>query len=265
MRYVTCDLIGPGAPGGIPNLGFGNQLFQVATVLALAMRHEAQATFPDFLKKQRFGTYFTEGLFDYQFDTTHFKPEFEYHAPTFSYHPIPWRNNMRIKGYFQSEKFFQDFAHEIRDILQPSKALREVLGNTFDFENTVAIHYRRGDYLNLQDHHPVCGNDYYERALGYIDSRAQIDRLIIFSDDIEWAKGNRYPWKTHFVEDAPDYVDMFLMSMCTHNIIANSSFSWWGAWLNKNPDKIVCSPHQWFGPKKKIRSDDIHCESWTVL
>ena len=91
------------------------------------------------------------------------------------------------------------------------------------------------------------------------------ENFIIFSDDIKWCKNNFIGDKFTFIEGEKDYIDLWLMSLCNHNIIANSSFSWWGAWLNQNPNKKVIAPINWFGPEKKLNPKDIYCKNWIKI
>ena len=91
------------------------------------------------------------------------------------------------------------------------------------------------------------------------------DNFLIFSDDIVWCKNNFVGDKFIFIEGEEDYIDLWLMSLCNHNIIANSSFSWWGAWLNKNNNKTVIAPKNWFGPNKKLDPTDLYCKDWLVI
>ena len=104
---------------------------------------------------------------------------------------------------------------------------------------------RRGDYLNYPHIHPVCDVSYYQKGLENIKD---IQNILVFSDDISWCKNNlNFPYPTHYIEET-DVTELWLMSLCKHNIIANSTFSWWGAWLNNNKDKVVVGPTKWFGP-----------------
>jgi len=105
-------------------------------------------------------------------------------------------------------------------------------------------------------------DDYYNRALAYIESKVQIDYILVFSDDIGWCKANFSDPRIKFIEGQPDYMDMYAMSGCNYNIIANSSFSWWSAYLNENENKIVCAPSGWFGFAFKEDWQDIYCENW---
>jgi len=128
---------------------------------------------------------------------------------------------------------------------------------------TVSLHIRRGDYLRTQDHHPVCSLDYYMDALSKFRDKEY--KFIVFSDDVDWCRNN-FNEDFIFTEGNTDYEDMWLMSLCDHNIIANSSFSWWGAWLNDNPNKRVIAPKKWFGPSySNWKLDDLFCNDWEVL
>ena len=138
--------------------------------------------------------------------------------------------------------------------------LQEILKN----ENTCSIHVRRGDYLNSPNHHPTQNMNYYMRA---IKEMPKDSVFLIFSDDIKWCKENfpNLPEKFIFVEGNKDYEDLHLMTHCKNNIIANSTFSWWGAWLNSNSDKIVVAPKKWFGPALKNNdTKDLYCEGWII-
>lgn len=174
-----------------------------------------------------------------------------------------------MKGYFQSEKYFK----EIREILLEqfqksgknddsteffSKQIRETMPNC-------SLHVRRGDYVNNSKNHTihgVCDLDYYKRALQLVLSKEKQTTFFIFSDDILWAKENLKIEKAIFVDHkCTPHEDIYLMSLCKNNITANSSFSWWGAWLNKNKEKIVISPKQWYVSKKT----NIICDDWIKL
>ena len=124
-------------------------------------------------------------------------------------------------------------------------------------KKSVALHVRRGDYVtnkSTNSFHGTCTVEYYQKAVDELTKRIGSISLFMFSDDIEWVRQNlKFPIPTTYVEhaDMPDYERMILMSHCEHNIIANSSFSWWGAWLNQNPEKIVIAPERWFNGNEK--------------
>jgi hypothetical protein len=178
-----------------------------------------------------------------------------------------------IVGYWQSEKYFAPVANIIRkdlafrqETISKNKNLMEQIGSV----NSVSVHVRRGDYVN-DDHtarmHGNCGLDHYEAAVKLLDSKTSGMHLFVFSDDIAWAKDNfKFPFKTVFVEDSNAHAidDLYLMSHCKHNIIANSSFSWWAAWLNNNQDKIVIAPSKWFG-EFKADTKDLYPAGWIKI
>jgi len=126
--------------------------------------------------------------------------------------------------------------------------------------NYTSLHVRRTDYVQKAGFHPPCSMEYYEKALSIIEGN-----VLVFSDDLDWCKETFLGDRFTFISGNRDYQDLFLMSMCKNNIIANSSFSWWGAWLNTNLNKKVIAPKKWFGPHLKESSDDIYPNTWEVI
>lgn len=135
-------------------------------------------------------------------------------------------------------------------------------------ENTVSVHVRRGDYQSpafIDTLGKCCDIGYYIRAIDYMKKQVDSPRFVVFSDDMEWAKSNLPLNNAIYVvhnTGADSWQDMYLMSLCKHNIIANSSFSWWGAWLNENEKKIVIAPEYWWGDWK---CKDVVPDSWMCL
>jgi hypothetical protein len=149
-----------------------------------------------------------------------------------------------LDGYFQDYKYFEDSSNLIRSELKPSTEVFDSLKSyPFIHTNTTSIHIRRTDYLKSNGYHPVQSIEYYKNALDMI---GKYDYLFVFSDDIQWCKENLNFDNMIFVESGSEVEDLYLMSMCKNNIIANSSFSWWGAWLNQNENKKVILPKRWF-------------------
>lgn len=184
------------------------------------------------------------------------------------------RDNVYLHGYWQSEKYFIDAEDIIRQDftfkIPPSEANQHIIDNIKKV-NSVSIHIRRGDYITHKRHSKVfshCSLDYYSRGAKLVADRQPNPHYFVFSDDIGWAKENlklKYP--TTFVDindEAHSYEDMRLMSLCNHNIIANSSFSWWGAWLNVNPKKVVIAPQNWCSDYKFNTQDRIP-ENWIKI
>ena len=181
-----------------------------------------------------------------------------YREPHFKFDPgVPLlRAPVYLDGYWQSERYFSDIAGVLRrdfTLLAPLSGENAAIAASIDSVNAVSLHVRRGDYVEDRTsnrYHGVCSADYYERAVTYVSARTVAPHLFVFSDDQAWARANlRFAVPTAFVDaNTPDrgQVDMQLMARCRHHIIANSSFSWWGAWLNPSPDKIVVAPERWF-------------------
>ncbi len=159
---------------------------------------------------------------------------------------------VKYNGYWQSEDYFKPIEQIVREtfVFQEELISKKTKEEAYllDNSNSVAIHVRRGDYLNKLDLYGLCSKAYYDEAITHIRERVPNPNLVFFSDDINWVKehincaGATYvDWNTSI----DSWQDMYLMSCCKHNIIANSSFSWWGAWLNTNKDKIVIAPEPW--------------------
>lgn len=171
-----------------------------------------------------------------------------------------------LDGYWQSEKYFSDFADVIYSDFkvrhEPSIANRDWL-ERISQTYSVSLHIRRGDYVSNASAaavHGACDLGYYERAVSYLRAITGIDpTLYVFSDDPDWVAANlRLPYQIHLIRDntaSTNYEDLRLMTACRHHIIANSSFSWWGAWLDGRPDSITIAPARWFAGDKPDARD----------
>lgn len=150
---------------------------------------------------------------------------------------IEYKKNLLLKGYFQNTIHFDS---RVREIFVNNVELNKIYCRYKSIlRNSVSLHVRRGDYLKYPEVYPILGVDYYTKALEHI---GKVDNILVFSDDIEWCKDN-FSKKFIFVENISDWESLYLMSLCSYNIIANSSFSWWGAYLN--PKDIVVAPKNW--------------------
>jgi Glycosyl transferase family 11 len=168
-----------------------------------------------------------------------------------------------LDGYWQSYRYFEGVASLIRTELTPSLVMGandRAIANLMNSTQSISIHVRRGDYVNnaASAQHGVCGLDYYHRAVNHLLDRVQPAHFFVFSDDPMWTRENLLlPADTTYVEhnDASTaFQDLRLMSLCKHHIVANSSFSWWGAWLNSDPGKVVVCPKQWFADGRDTSS-----------
>ena len=171
--------------------------------------------------------------------------------------------NFSLYGFFQTEKYFKHIQKEIRKDFTFKDEIKDECDDLIkQFTNPIALHIRRGDFVWNNKNHPPLGLDYYESALKLFDSDREV---IIFSDDTEWCKEQDLFADDRFAvaEGGDQFYDMCLMSMCDDFIIANSTFSWWGAWLGKR-GKVV-APKQWFGEALDHDTKDLYCKGWTVL
>lgn len=183
-----------------------------------------------------------------------------YDEGDFTYSSIPKYKNLILSGYFQSEKYFIEHEKEIRSFFSIPKETSKYLVDKYgDVSTYTSLHVRRGDYVNQPSHHPICSMDYYTQAIETIGAKD----VLIFSDDIDWCRTKFKGPGYIFVSGNLDYQDLYLMSMCKNNIIANSSFSWWGAWLCDSG--IVVAPSVWFGNSIPHDTKDLYPSSWTVI
>ena len=273
--------------------GLGNQLFQYATARRLAETHSTILKF-DVTGFEKYK------LHRYSLHSFHV---WEYLATQTEINLIQWNlfnrlknklsssdgtemqfdfdpkildapNNILLDGYWQSEKYFADITDILRRefvVKYQQDAQSEIFSDRIQSTESVSLHVRRADYVQnalTNKIHGTCDQDYYDRAIRYIAERVNHPHFFIFSDEPEWVKDNLkigFPMTVVDCNDASrNYEDLRLMSTCKHNIIANSSFSWWGAWLNPNPDKLVITPEQWFNDKKR-NTKDLIPEQWVKM
>lgn len=283
------------------NGGLGNQMFQYAVARNLAIKHNTSVLIDrsllnqgNYLKTYR-RYYLDEFNISAEFANSRItktiarqksiiwktlnwisKPKIKLiYEKGFGYNPIftEGDDNLCLCGYWQSEKYFA----EIRNVLLEEFTLKHTIDSLskelsvkISEKNSVSVHFRRGDYISnpiTNKVHGICGDDYYSKAMHMIESKIQDPEFFIFSDDIDWCKANiKTDCSIDFVEHNKEedaIKDLWLMSLCKHNIIANSSFSWWGAWLNRNPNKIVIAPRKWFN-NGNIETKDLYPVSWVI-
>lgn len=248
----------------INNFGWrlGNQMFQIATASATAEKAGTGVAFPKWDYANMFEGDFTPVPFHSIFRAAHKEPGFHYTE-------ITPKENMILDGYFQSEKYFKDSDSKIRKMFTIKQDIKDAVyekhKDLLDRDNVVALHLRRGDYLTLPDHHPVMDLNYFMKAMKKFPKDSI---FLVFSDDTQWCKDN-FPGigeKFFIIEGQTDIEDFTMMTMCDHNCIANSSFSWWGAWLNDNENKIVVAPNKWFGTAYAgWNTDDLYCDGWNKI
>ena len=177
-----------------------------------------------------------------------------------------------LDGYWQNQRYFEAIAPQLRQELTfPAFAAGPNLEASQRIaaagSRAISVHIRRGDYLQFADH-GLCSVTYYEQALALMMANVPDQQFFVFSDDLAWVKSNiPLPLGAIFIDwnqGVSSYHDLHLMSQCRHHIIANSSFSWWGAWLNNHPNKLVISPRNWMG-NPAVSADRVVPESWHKL
>jgi len=283
--------------------GLGNQLFQYATGRYIATKNNAELMVDDtMLNVHRYGVtkrayeldfyhirarkLSTEEKiilqlrvrrpFRYLYDVRIIKSSFIYYREShFEFDPKLHQltGNLIIEGYWQSERYFNKIAEDIRRDLQPVTPPQVTIQGLLDQvmgTNSVSIHVRRGDFIHnprAASSHVVCDLLYYQRAVAFIAERVTNPVFFVFTDDPDWV--SKY-FDINFPmvlvsrpRSIPAYEDLRLMSHCANNIMANSSFSWWGSWLNPNPEKIVVAPVRWFQEEKNMQ--DLIPHTWNVL
>jgi hypothetical protein len=282
--------------------GLGNQMFQYAMGRRLALHHQtelfldctflntenphhisreyelgifnihAQIATENELKKFKASNGFASrlrhifpGLFTYKLITQ------KSHAFNPSILTAP--DNSWLNGFWQTEKYFNTIEDRIRsdfEFKSPLQGLNKALAEKIKSGESVSIHVRRGDYTNPQvlAFHGMCSPDYYYRAIETLSRKTTIQELFLFSDDTAWVKQNmQFDLPITFIDHNTgknSFEDMRLMSLCNHNIIANSSFSWWGAWLNAYKNKTVIAPKTWVADKR-VNTTDVIPDNWIRL
>lgn len=175
---------------------------------------------------------------------------------------FPDADSLFLNGYWQSEKYFK----EIKDTIINDFTLDTYIDIKKDYpeiEKSVSLHVRRTDYVTSNGFHPVQSMDYYSRALDEL--KGDYARIYVFSDDISWCKENIKFDNCFFVDNDDVMQSLLLMKSCKHNVTANSSFSWWAAWLNQNKDKKVICPSQWFGEISNLNSEHVYPENCVII
>lgn len=243
----------------------GNVMFEIATAVGYSLKHGIEYNSPttgngvdpgtierylSFFPNIKRGNEIKEPFFHYEENGRH------------EYNEIPYHENIKIDGFFQSEKYFKEYRKEIVELFSLPKV---------DMSGYTSIHVRRGDYVKYHTSFPPVTDSYLRCAIRLMN-RNGFRRFMVFSDDIPFCKASlnsiRYQESTfEYSEGKNEFEDLYLGASCEHNIISNSTFSWWQAWLNENPNKLVVSPSKvnWFGKRVKLRTDDIIPPEWAQI
>ena len=255
----------------------GNQMFQYAALKGIAAKHNYKTIIPSHNEVivDALGNKLRIELFDAfdipmgPMDVGYIPHERNVQEPHYHFSQELLDNcpdNVSLVGYFQSEKYFKHIEDDIRKLFGPKEDALSCWASTQHlFDNPIALHIRRGDFLINSVHHHNLSMKYYEEALNQFDSDRQV---IIFSDDTDWCKAQPLFEGDRFLvcEGGGPYTDLYMMSKCDDFIIANSTFSWWGAWLSHNEDKLVIYPDRWFGPNNIDKSTaDLFPPEWRMI
>ena len=280
---ITCHLRG----------GLGNQLFQIFTTIAYSMQR-LQPFF--FLNNYQLGngengstiryTYwdtFLNNLKIFLKNDIQIGTMLTVGETSFNYEKLPEHNlkkDIMLYGYFQSYLYFYEYKDTIFKLIKLDSKKRSIKQTVnYDFKNTISLHFRLGDYKRYPDVHPILPVSYYSNALQYLlyetNNLTSITHVLYFCEDGDLNEVTEminelkqlYP-EVVFERADPllfDWEQLLLMSLCKYNVIANSTFSWWGAYFNENIGKNICYPAVWFGPKAAHNTTDLFPKDWTKI
>lgn len=251
----------------------GNQMFQYAALKAISLKLGYDIFLPDHLAVKQTGCYdiTNNKWIEYKLDlldcfdincpisNTTLPKQYQEQQFEFNLDIFDIADNTTIDGYFQSYKYFEDVRQDIiSEFKFKANILEKCTQIVSQYSNPVSIHIRRGDYVNHSGYWNITP-EYIQESLNQFTDNEYT--FLIFSDDIEWCK-NIFPEGVVFIE-GDQFEDLCLMTLCDHNIIANSSYSWWGAYLNQNENKKVIAPKNWFIPAKPI--NDLYPSNWIII
>jgi hypothetical protein len=240
--------------------GIGNMFFHIASIWALAKDNGDELCLLNTDKK------IVDLINDVRCDIKH-AAKYEYIFNRFSvkndyidnklqypfyYVPLIYKTEYEYLGYFQCEKYFKHRRAEILELFKPANEFNAEINKYSELFGNISLHVRRGDYLNVSSRvHPTLLMKYYKKSLSYLPKNLKV---LIFSDDLKWCKENFIGERFVFINEI-DYISIYLISKMKHHIIANSSFSWWGAWMSEYQKKIIIAPKIWFGKNSEYDGD----------
>lgn len=269
----------------------GNQMFQFASTVGIARKKGYDVGFPiencsRFVgggpmdpKTRKTMEVKCDILDCFEVPSGYFKNSIEI-SPKWVYHEVDFKFNPQVLGlipetdlygYFQDERYFIDHKEEILKCFSFKKEhsdrseiyWQEFISPSLEGKKPVSLHVRRGDYTLYPEHHPVCSEEYYNSAMEKIGKEDH--KFLVFSDDAEWCSKEFSGDNFIIVDSGSPHVDLKIMTDCDHHIIANSSYSWWGAWLDQKEGRRVFAPSKWFGPAINKDASEIYCEGWEII
>jgi len=264
---ITCHIQG----------GLGNQLFQIFATIAYAIENGLPFVFSynsnssGITKRPTYWNSFLLPLLKYT-TSNPLQNQIQVREYGFEYNALPSipqdmkssTNTICLQGYFQSDRYFKKYYSQISELIhleEQQTLMKKMYETSYNFSDTASMHFRLGDYKHLQDSHPIMPYEYYRNCIRHIISSTNVRNFLYFcEEEDEQVVSYTISILTKEFQSArciftkasdkiEDWKQVVMMSCCQHHIIANSSFSWWGAYFNPNPNKIVCCPDVWFGPK----------------
>lgn len=272
--------------------GLGNQLFQIFCGIHYSIEYDMSFTINENKRdkvslldhrspRPTYFDHFLNGLSRHLYRDSHMiSSTYIYNEPSFLYNKIPYKDNLMINGYFQSPKYFEKHYKEITNLIQLEQQKLEIKNkykDYFDYDGkTISMHFRIGDYIKKPDVHLILNTEYYIHALKCILEKDNDCKYVLYfneeQDNVQVTNIIHTIQKefsdVSFIQCSytiQDWKQMLLMSNCDHNIIANSTFSWWGAYFNSNNSKMVCYPNTWFGHDVKNSTKDLFPDDWIKI
>jgi len=249
--------------------GLGNQMFQIAHAICQSWKHSKIAAFlpitndsypPDWKPSNFLNNIYRNVNFLDKIENTIRVEEKE-----FAYNELVFdlNNSVEFYGYFQSSKNFLGYDDDIKNLFSPTNEFINKANNLYPElnSNSVSVNIRLGDYRNVPNVLPIIDKSYIDYCINDI---GDYDNIFIFSNEKDWAINNLNYKNSIIVDGLTNYEEMWLMSLCKHNIISNSTFSWWGSFLNKNASKKVYAPNIWFGPAGPV-IHNIYESNWNII
>jgi hypothetical protein len=249
--------------------GLGNQMFQISHAISQGWKNNIPSKFRPWSHTPMQANQPTKYL-DNIFRNIEFSNEIsdtvrvESGWPFTRINPL-WISSIEFFGYYQSHKNFLGYDDSIKELFQPTEEFIkkiDLLYPEINKDDTIALHIRKGDYANISSVLPMIDKTYIDEALR---QKSGYSNVFIFSDSIEWVRQNFNYRNQIIVTGLEDYEELWLMSLCKNNIMSNSTFSWWGGFLNQNQDKKIYVPSVWFGPDGEPNWEDVYIKSWIKI
>jgi glycosyltransferase involved in cell wall biosynthesis len=265
IPYDTLSFVTPLLAGGL-----GNQMFEIAAAASLAKDNNAILIINNeehILPNQgRNINNYLDNIFSKISIDKNLPIEHIYKWDLSTYRPIKYQPNIKTMGHFQSWRYFHHNQDYIKGLFAPTDEIRQVLKTMEYLSEYTILQVRRGDYYKFPDHHPQLIPDYFYKAVNQINP----NKILIFSDDIDWCKKNlTFSIKCEYnTQSFPDYLELYMMTLCKNLVVSNSSFGWWAAYLNSNPHRKIYVPSIWFGKymlNEGFNIDDLVLNDWIKI